>query len=27
VALSLSRDLDDWKITSFYVSPPELIHR
>jgi len=27
VVLSLGRDLDDWKITGFYVSPPRLVGR
>ncbi len=27
VALSLGRDLKDWKITGFYVSPPQPIVR
>jgi len=26
VALTLSRGLDDWRITSFYVSPPAPVH-
>ena len=27
VVLSLGRDLNDWKITGFYVSPPQTIGR